>query len=93
MKTQVNRHNDKIQRNRNKATKKQKPSPSCNCLVLATRGGSQATIEKKKGKKQTNVGLACKFKKRFYKERENMENQSQENSTTLSTHFWNEMEN
>ena len=101
MKAQVNRHNSKILRN--KATKKQKPAPSCNCIAskksecplpgACNQKGViyQATVENNKGEKQTYVGLASKFKKRFYKHRESMEKQNPENSTTLSTHFWNEM--
>ena len=38
----------------------------------------------------TYVGLASKFKSRFYKHKASMENYSSENSTTLSTHFWEE---
>ena len=52
----------------------------------------QATVENKVGEKETYVGLAANFKKRFYKHRKSMEVQSSDNSTTLSTHFWNEME-
>ena len=37
------------------------------------------------------VGLVANFKARFYKHRQSLEEQTSENSTTLSTHFWNEL--
>ena len=52
----------------------------------------QATVENNLGQKETYIGLANKFKKRFYKHRKSMEIQDPNNSTTLSTHFWNEVE-
>ena len=52
----------------------------------------QATVENKFGQKETYIGLANKFKKRFYKHRKSMETQDPNNLTTLSTHFWNETE-
>ena len=102
MKAQINKHNSKVLRNNNNKTTKTS-TPSCNCIASKKsecplpgacnqRGVIyQATVENNKGEKQTYVGLAKKFKSRFYKHRESMETQSPDNSTTLSTHFWNEV--
>ena len=98
----VNRHNSKILNNSNKKEKDRTP-PSCNCRKSrksecplpgeCKQQGViyQATVENKVGEKETYVGVAANFKKRFYKHRKSMEVQNSNNSTTLSTHFWNEM--
>ena len=103
MGAQVNRHNRKILNNSNK-NRKAKTPPSCNCIKskksecplpgACNQQGVvyQATVENKLGQKETYIGLANKFKKRFYKHRKSMEVQDPNNSTTLSTHFWNEVE-
>ena len=103
MGAQVRRHNNKILNNTSKKQRARAP-PSCNCIKSkksecplpgeCNQQGViyQATVENKVGEKETYVGLAANFKKRFYKHRKSMEVQSSDNSTTLSTHFWNEME-
>ena len=103
MGAQVNKHNNKILNNSNN-NRKPKTPPSCNCIKsiksecplpgACNQQGVvyQATVENKLGQKETYIGLANKFKKRFYKHRKSMEIQDPNNSTTLSTHFWNEVE-
>ena len=44
------------------------------------------------GKVEKYIGLASKFKNRFYKHKASMETENTDNSTTLSTHFWKETE-
>ena len=51
----------------------------------------QATVENSEGGTENYVGLAADFKVRFYKHRHSLEVQSADNSTTLSTHYWNEV--
>ena len=82
---------------------KSKTPPSCNCIKSKKREcplpGAynqkgvvyQATVENKLGQKESYIGLAVNFKKRFYKHQKSMEVQNPKNSTTLSTHFWNEV--
>ena len=76
MGAQVNRHNSKILNNSNKKEKVRTP-PSCNCRKSrksecpltgeCNQQGViyQATVENKIGEKETYVGLAANFKKRF----------------------------
>ena len=102
MGAQVRRHNNKILNNTSKKQRARAP-PSCNCIKskksecplpgACNQQGViyQATVENKNGEKQTYIGLASKFKSRFYKHRQSMEVQTSENSTTLSTHFWNQL--
>ena len=49
-------------------------------------------MENAKGEKETYVGLAENFKKRHYKHKSSMERQNPDNTTTLSAHFWAELE-
>ena len=103
MGAKVRRHNNKILNNTKKKQKTRTP-PSCNCRKskknecplpgACNQQGViyQATVENKKAEKETYIGLASKFKARFYKHRQSMEVQTSENSTTLSTHFWNQLE-
>ena len=53
----------------------------------------QATVENIKGEKETYVGLASHFKSRYYKHRASLETFTPENSTTLSTYYWEEKSN
>ena len=104
MGAQVRKHNNKILNNANKKQSNRTP-PSCNCIKSkknecplpgeCNQQGViyQATVENKKGEKETYIGLAAKFKARFYKHRQSMEVQNPENSTTLSTHFWDQVTN
>ena len=48
-------------------------------------------MENDKGEKENYVGLAADFKSRFYKHKKSLEDQNPENSTALSSHFWNEV--
>ena len=52
----------------------------------------QATVENANGEKETYVGLAENFKKRHYKHKSSMERKNPDNTTTLSAHFWAELE-
>ena len=102
MGAQVARHNSKILRANSDAP--QKPPPSCNCQTskkgecplpgACNQEGViyQATVENSKGEKETYVGLAEKFKKRFYKHKASLETKNSDNTTTLSAHFWAEFE-
>ena len=49
-------------------------------------------VENSRGEKETYVGLAEKFKKRHYKHKASMEKKDPNNTTTLSAHFWAELE-
>ena len=97
----VSKHNNKI--HRNSFGQKCAPlPPKCNCIQIKVHecplpGACkqegviyQATVQNSKGNKETYVGLASKFKSRFYKHKASLETYSSENSTTLSTHFWEE---
>ena len=102
MGAQVNKHNNRILRNAS-LKNDTRPPPSCNCRKSkksecplpgeCNQKGViyQATVENSEGENENYVGLAADFKARFYKHRQSLEEQSSENSTTLSTHFWNEM--
>ena len=48
-------------------------------------------MKNNKGGTENYVGLAADFKSRFYKHKKSLEEQNSDNSTTLSTHFWNEV--
>ena len=98
MGAQVSKHNSKILKNSSKKQTTRTP-PSCNCIKskksecplpgACNQQGViyQATIENKNGEKQTYIGLAAKFKSRFYKHRQSMEVQTPENSTTYQRIF------
>ena len=100
----VSKHNNKILRN-SFGKKSAPPPPKCNCIQSKVHecplpGACkqegviyQATVQNSKGNKETYVGLASKFKSRFYKHKASLETYSSENSTTLSTHFWEEKNN
>ena len=102
MGAQVARHNSKILRANSDAPPK--PQPSCNCQTskkgecplpgACNQEGViyQATVENSKGEKETYVGLAEKFKKRYYKHKTSLETKNSDNTTTLSAHFWSEFE-
>ena len=102
MGAKVNRHNSKILNSSNNEQISKTP-PSCNCIKskksecplpgACNQKGVvyQGTVENKLGQKESYIGLAVNFKKRFYKHRKSMEVQNPKNSTTLSTHFWNEV--
>ena len=47
-------------------------------------------MKNNKGKIETYIGLASKFKSRYYKHKASLENFTSENSTTLSTQYWEE---
>ena len=82
MGAQLYKHNNKILRNsfgKNSAP----PSPKCNCIQSKIREcPSQGHL--------TYIGLASKFKSRYYKHKASLENFTSENSTTLSTQYWEE---
>ena len=99
IKAKIARHNAKILKN-NEKTKR--PTPTCNCRTKqdcpvpgkCNQSGViyQATVTNTRGQEKTYIGLASNFKSRFYKHKASMEDQTPENSTTLSTYFWNEVE-
>ena len=99
MGAKIARHNAKILKNVNKNSSK--PKPSCNCRIkedcpipgACNQSGViyQATVKNNKGTEETYIGLASKFKNRFYKHKASMETENPENTTTLSAHFWKEL--
>ena len=52
----------------------------------------QAKVTNTGGKEESYMGLAKKFKNRFGKHKASMKKKSPENSTTLSSHYWRELE-
>ena len=52
----------------------------------------QAKITNNRGEEEKYVGIAKKFKQRYSKHKKSMKKKIKTNSTTLSTHFWKEME-
>ena len=48
----------------------------------------QTAVDCNDGSRESYVGLAAKFKKRYYKHKTSMKTEDPENSTTLSTYFW-----
>ena len=52
----------------------------------------KATVKNTIGQEKNYIWLASNFKSRFYKHKASMEDQTPENSTTLSTYFWKELE-
>ena len=102
MGAQVAQHNSRILKANSEAPKR--PPPSCNCQKskkgecplpgACNQEGViyQATVKNSKGEKETFVGLAEKFKKRHYKHKASMEVKNPDNTTTLSAHFWAELE-
>ena len=51
----------------------------------------QATV-KSRGGEETYIGLAKNFKKRFWGHKRTLQTKREEGKTTLSTHFWKEIE-
>ena len=98
----ISRHNSKILRANSDSPGK--PPPSCNCQkskkVDCPLPGAcnqegviyQATVKNDQGGLETYIGLAENFKKRHYKHKKSMKTKNPENTTTLSAHFWNEVE-
>ena len=99
LKSKIARHNAKILKN---AEKMKKTKPTCNCRDKqecpipgeCNQSGViyQATVKNTIGQEKNYIGLASNFKSRFYKHKASMEDQTPENSTTLSTYFWKELE-
>ena len=98
----IARHNSKILRASNGAPKRS--PPSCNCQKSKKKDcplpGAcnqegviyQATVNNNQGGKETYIGLAEKFKKRVYKHNASMETKNPKTTTTLSAHYWTELE-
>ena len=98
----IARHNSKILRASNGAPKRS--PPSCNCQKSKKKDcplpGAcnqegviyQATVKNNQGGKETYIGLAEKFKKRVYKHNASMETKNPKTTTTLSAHYWTELE-
>ena len=102
MGAQIAKHNAKILKKSSQNAPARTP-PSCNCQKSKVKDcplpGAcnqegviyQATVKSDNGLEETYIGLASNFKKRFYKHKSSLEEQSEDNSTTLSTHYWNEI--
>ena len=103
MGAQVAKHNSKILKKSSQNVTARTP-PSCNCqrnkIQDCPLPGAcnqegviyQATVKSDNLSEETYIGLAQNFKKRFYKHKASLENYTEENSTTLSTYYWNEIE-
>ena len=100
MGAKIARHNAKILKNSMNSNHNNPPSCNCrnkeDCPIpwACNQVGViyQATINNNKGESETYIGLASKFKSRHYKHKSSMETYNPENSTTLSTHFWKELD-
>ena len=102
MGAQVAKQNTK---NINADKERVKPPPTCNCQrnlkgscpipgACNQKGVIyQATVTCDGGGQKSYIGLAAVFKKRFYKHKDSLQVKNPQNSTTLSTHFWNKTEN
>ena len=101
MGAQVARHNSKIIRSAQNGPAR--TPPSCNCQKsridecplpgACNQDGVvyQATV-KSRGGEETYIGLAKNFKKRFGGHKRTLQTKREEGKTTLSTHFWKEIE-
>ena len=100
MGAQVARHNSKVLRNSKEVMTR--PPPSCNCQKskvdncplpgACNQDGVvyQANIASRS--QESYIGLAKNFKKRFRKHRDTMKEKKTEGNTTLSNHYWKEVE-
>ena len=100
MGAQVARHNSKVLRNSKEVMTR--PPPSCNCQKSKVENcplpGAcnqdgvvyQSTITSRS--QESYIGLAKNFKKRFRKHRDTMKEKKTEGNTTLSNHYWKEVE-
>ena len=95
-KTVIAKHNSKVLKtNANPKTK-----ASCNCRIKkdcpvpgqCNQNGSvyQATASSATGRKETYVGLAKNFKRRYPKHKKCLLDETAEGKTALSTYFWQE---
>ena len=100
MGAKIARHNAKILKNCDKVTHENPPTCNCRSKEDCPIPGAcnqvgviyQATVKNNRGKSETYIGLASRFKTRHYKHKASMETHNPENSTTLSTYFWKERE-
>ena len=100
MGAKIARHNAKILKNCDKVTHENPPTCNCRSKEDCPIPGAcnqvgviyQATVKNNRGKSETYIGLASRFKTRHYKHKASMETYNPENSTTLSTYFWKERE-
>ena len=102
MGAQVAKHNAKLLKNSEGATSR--PPPKCNCQTSKVKDCPlpgrcnqegvvyQATVTNSRGDTENYVGLAKNFKKRYGKHKASMLKKTPENSTTLSSYFWDETE-
>ena len=98
MGAEISKHNNKILKNSQK--KESRKKPSCNCQKSKvsecplpgqcnTNGVVyQATVTNNTGAKETYIGLAKNFKKKYRQHKKSMIDRREEGATTLSTHFW-----
>ena len=101
MGAQIAKHNSKLLKSEGGSDK---PTPKCNCQKsrkddcpipgACVQEGVvyQATVTNNRGDKEKYIGLAKNFKQRYSKHKASMQKKTGENSTTLSSHFWNEKE-